>query len=154
MKYFNPPRDRNYYNQNELVYQSQKIDSFGKYWAWHGLWHSHKALKQKGIQGPVDANVHRLRHLKLQILLHYFRNFFYFPIFLFKFLLPSFMKGKNNVWKNIKTIIKEKEFKPLRIAILSQFLFTLILTQLGILVYQYYTNPSRTATMFLTQTNW
>ncbi|MFA7314526.1 MAG: fibrobacter succinogenes major paralogous domain-containing protein [Candidatus Magasanikbacteria bacterium] len=64
------------------------------------------------------------------------------------------MKGKNNVWKNIKTIIKEKEFKPLRIAILSQFVFTLILTQLGILVYQYYTNPSRTATMFLTQTNW
>ncbi|MFA7315096.1 MAG: fibrobacter succinogenes major paralogous domain-containing protein, partial [Candidatus Magasanikbacteria bacterium] len=50
--------------------------------------------------------------------------------------------------------IKEKEFKPLRIAILSQLVFTLILTQLGILVYQYYTNPSRTATMFLTQTNW
>jgi len=64
------------------------------------------------------------------------------------------MKGKNNVWKNIKTIIKEKEFKPLRIAILSQLVFTIILTQLGILVYQYYTNPSRTATMFLTQTNW
>ncbi|MFA7314743.1 MAG: hypothetical protein WC025_02300, partial [Candidatus Magasanikbacteria bacterium] len=47
-----------------------------------------------------------------------------------------------------------KEFKPLRIAILSQFVFTIILTQLSILVYQYYTNPSRTATMFLTQTNW
>ncbi|MFA7315123.1 MAG: hypothetical protein WC025_04335, partial [Candidatus Magasanikbacteria bacterium] len=118
MKYFNPPRDNLKGKQKDIMDQSKKIASFDKYWFWYGLWHSHQSLRKQGIPGSVDDNNRRLRHLKLQILLHYFLNFFYFPIFLFKFLLPSFMKGKNNVWKNIKTIIKEKEFKPLRIAIL------------------------------------
>ncbi|MFA7314996.1 MAG: hypothetical protein WC025_03690, partial [Candidatus Magasanikbacteria bacterium] len=117
MKYFNPPRDNLKGKQKDIMDQSKKIASFDKYWFWHGLFHSHQALKKQNASGSLDANNRRLRHLKLQILLHYFRNFFLFPFFLFKFLLPSFMKGKNNVWKNIKTIIKEKEFKPLRIAI-------------------------------------
>ncbi|MFA7314479.1 MAG: hypothetical protein WC025_00925, partial [Candidatus Magasanikbacteria bacterium] len=114
MKYFNPPRDNLKGKQKDIMDQSKKIASFDKYWFWHGLWHSHQALKRKDVVGTFTDFNRRSRHLKLQILLHYFRNFFLFPFFLFKFLLPSFMKGKNNVWKNIKTIIKEKEFKPLR----------------------------------------
>ncbi|MFA7314607.1 MAG: hypothetical protein WC025_01585, partial [Candidatus Magasanikbacteria bacterium] len=120
MKYFNPPRDNLKGKQKDIMDQSKKIASFDKYWFWHGLWHSHQVLfndNHCGDSSSLKTNSKRLRHLKLQILLHYFRNFFLFPFFLFKFLLPSFMKGKNNVWKNIKTIIKEKEFKPLRIAI-------------------------------------
>ncbi|MFA7315102.1 MAG: hypothetical protein WC025_04230, partial [Candidatus Magasanikbacteria bacterium] len=114
MKYFNPPRDQFSNNQNELITQSKKIASFDKYWFWHGLWHSHESIKH--TTGKRKDLNRRVLYLKKQIILHYFKNFFLFPLFLIKFLLPSFMKGKNNVWKNIKTIIKEKEFKPLRIA--------------------------------------
>ena len=129
----------------------QSGDNFHNYWIFHGLFASHRQ-----IANNISTEKHRghLWYLKKQILLHYLKNFFSFPVWLIKLITPDYMKGQVNVWTNIRTIAKKPEFKPLRLAILSQLFFLYAIIHLGIFVFYYHSTPTLAATYNLTQTTW
>ncbi|PJC52938.1 MAG: hypothetical protein CO030_00245, partial [Candidatus Magasanikbacteria bacterium CG_4_9_14_0_2_um_filter_42_11] len=59
------------------------------YWIWHGFFSSYKTLKESS---PAYKDKKRLAHMRNQIILHYVKNFFLFPIWFFRLLVPSYMK--------------------------------------------------------------
>jgi len=75
------------------------------------------------------------------------------PIWLVKFLIPSFLKGTPNVWTNIRLIFTKKEFRPLRMAMVSWLVFFVVLIQGGIF---YFKNapPAETISYTWFQTGW
>ncbi|PIZ95536.1 MAG: hypothetical protein COX80_04135 [Candidatus Magasanikbacteria bacterium CG_4_10_14_0_2_um_filter_33_14] len=126
MKKMEDKKEEKQSSQKLWFLSDKKLDN---YWFWRGLWNSRDSLEKMEMIGEL-RNIQK-KYLTWQIILHYFKNFFLFPLWLLRLLVPSYMKGKNNVFTNIKTIIMNKEFKPLRIAIISQFVFILILGVLG-----------------------
>ncbi|PJC52981.1 MAG: hypothetical protein CO030_00035, partial [Candidatus Magasanikbacteria bacterium CG_4_9_14_0_2_um_filter_42_11] len=102
------------------------------YWLWHGMFNSYKSLKESS---PAYQDKKRLAYMRNQIILHYVKNFFLFPIWFFSLLIPSYMKGEVNIWTNLRTMwhgLISREFRPLRIAMLSQIVFLFVLVQFGI----------------------
>jgi len=122
-----------------------------RYWLWHGLWKS-----KSGLQGRNISQVEHRQKLYLngQIIKQYFKDFFLFPIWVVKFLLPTYMKGKNNVFSNIKKILTQKEFHPLRVAALSQFVFLCSLVFIGYIVVFQYSSRSLATDYNWTQSDW
>jgi len=117
--------DNNFYLSDE---------KFQNYWFWHGLWKSKSGFAKNSLL--LKNEKRQKNYLTGQIIKHYFKNFFLFPIWLLSLLVPSYLKGKNNLWTNLKTILVNKEFKPLRIALLSQFIFVIVLGLLGYTVFK------------------
>ncbi|PIR75379.1 MAG: hypothetical protein COU34_03090, partial [Candidatus Magasanikbacteria bacterium CG10_big_fil_rev_8_21_14_0_10_43_9] len=64
------------------------------------------------------------------------------------------MKGDVNVWTNLKTITINKEFRPLRIAMLSQLVFLFFIVQFGVTVFYKHAAPAYAATYTFTQSSW
>src|SRR3990167_11546862 len=69
-----------------------------KYWIWRGMCSSYNSLQQERTH---KKNNIRLSYLKWQIVSHYFKNFFLFPIWFVRFLMPSYMKGDVTLWTNL-----------------------------------------------------
>lgn len=136
----------------------KNIISFGSYWVWIGILNSYKCLKQEiknGNQKNTDKK--RLLYLQKQIIWYFLKNFFLFPFWFLSLLIPSYMKGEVNVWTNLRTIgklIMSKEFKPLRMAVVSQFVFLYIVIQLGFVVFVHFSKPTLAATYNFVQTSW
>ncbi|KKS52789.1 MAG: hypothetical protein UV82_C0005G0039, partial [Candidatus Magasanikbacteria bacterium GW2011_GWD2_43_18] len=122
-----------------------------QYWIWHGMFNSYKSLRAETTQ---KTDKKRLAYLKKQIIAHYFKNFFLFPIWFVRFLTPSYMKGDVNLWTNVKAITVRKEFKPLRLAILSQVVFLFLIVQLGITVFYKHSTPALATGDAFTQESW
>ena len=135
--------DNNFYLSDE---------KFQNYWFWHGLWKSKSVFAKNSLL--LKNEKRQKAYLIGQIIKHYFKNFFLFPIWLLSLLVPSCLKGKNNLWTNLKTIIVNKEFKPLRVALLSQVVFILILACLGYFVFYKKTNPSFATSYTFIQNDW
>ncbi len=64
------------------------------------------------------------------------------------------MKGRVNVWTNLKTIIFTREFRPLRTAVFMQFVFLCVLGHLGYIVFHNYALPTYAATYTWVQSSW
>ncbi|PIR78061.1 MAG: hypothetical protein COU28_03680, partial [Candidatus Magasanikbacteria bacterium CG10_big_fil_rev_8_21_14_0_10_36_16] len=95
-------------------------EKFHTYWIWRGLFNSNDNLQyNKKFTEERKQSI----YLKKQIIINYFKNFFLFPVWLLRLLTPWYFKGRNNVWTNLKTILRSREFKPLRFALLSQMVF-------------------------------
>ncbi|MDP2693037.1 MAG: hypothetical protein Q8O88_05355, partial [bacterium] len=150
-----------------------------RYWLINGLLNSKEMLKQKYIEddnnpilnlslrgrssvrsnpvanGDSKKNDYKrqLNYLRRQIFWHYFKNIFLFPIWLIKFLLPSFLKGTPNIWTNIKMIATKREFHPLRMAMFAWFVFTYLLIQGGIFYFRHAPPAEATAFTWI-QTSW
>ena len=152
-----PCAQDNIYSQTEIndlisedllsPFSTEGVDN---YWVWHGMFNSHDTLHSNDIK----INNRHLWYLRKQIIVHYFKNFFLFPIWLFRFLIPSYLKGENNLWTNLGAIIKKKEFKPLRIAVITQLFFLYAVIQIGVYVFYYHSVPAYAATYNFTQTTW
>jgi hypothetical protein len=117
-------------------------EKFHTYWLWHGLYTSKESIKNLQKE---RAEKRQSSYLNKQILLSYFKNFFLFPIWFLRILTPWYMKGENNIWTNLQTIFKSKEFKPLRFDIFSQVIFIAIFSYFIYLSIHYY---SRAAAAF------
>jgi len=95
-------------------------EKFHTYWIWRGLFNSNDNLQyNKKFTEERKQSI----YLKKQIIINYFKNFFLFPVWLLRLLTPWYLKGQNNAWTNLKTILRSREFKPLRFALLSQMVF-------------------------------
>ncbi len=125
-------------------------EKFGGYLAFHDLFVSHRQLNSE----VSAAKRKKIWHLRKQIIYHYFKNFFLFPVLLVKLLTPSYFKGEVNVWTNLAAIIKRREFKPLRMAIVSQLFFLYVVIHLGSYIFYHHALPTLAATYNLTQTSW
>ncbi len=128
-----------------------RLRAWHKYVAWQELLNSYQLSKK--TQKNSDTHTDRF-YLEKQIVWHYFKNFFLFPVWFFKLLTPSYFKGPVNVWTNLHTILRSHEFRPLRMAVVSQALFLFIIIKLGIFVFYYQSTPAYTATYGWIQTNW
>ena len=125
--------------------------AWDRYWLWHGMFSSYKSLKQSDTH---NTEKRRLSYLKKQIVLQYIKNFFFYPIWLVRLLTPSYLKGDVNIWTNLKTIITNREFRPLRLAVLSQMAFLFFLAQFGVTVFYKHATPALGATYQWVQTDW
>ncbi|KKS51781.1 MAG: hypothetical protein UV82_C0019G0001, partial [Candidatus Magasanikbacteria bacterium GW2011_GWD2_43_18] len=131
--------------------QAPEHHAWEQYWLWHGMFRSYRDLKQ---EEPHPTNKKRLAYLKKQIVWQYLKIFFLFPIWFVRLLTPSYMKGSVNIWTNIKTIIRNKEFRPLRLAVLSQMVFLFFLAQFGVTVFYKHATPTYAATYQWVMTDW
>jgi len=125
--------EKNYPENSDWYITDEK---FQKYWLWHGLFNSKETLKNSP---NFIVNRKQIAYLQRQIVISYFKNFFLFPLYVLKLLIPWYLKGKNNVGNNFKNIVRNKEFKPLRFAILSQTIFVIFLVILTFLFF--FRNP-------------
>ncbi|OGH90844.1 MAG: hypothetical protein A2507_01605, partial [Candidatus Magasanikbacteria bacterium RIFOXYD12_FULL_33_17] len=136
----------------------KKAGFLANYWIWTGMIDSYKILKKKYKTSTKNKrNKKRLFNLQKQILLHFLKNFFLFPLWFFSLLIPVYLKGSNNVWTNLATIgklIKSHEFRPLRMAVISQFVFVFLIVQFGIMVFYNNSNPVYTASYGWVSTDW
>ncbi|PJC53147.1 MAG: hypothetical protein CO029_04175, partial [Candidatus Magasanikbacteria bacterium CG_4_9_14_0_2_um_filter_41_10] len=124
------------------------------YWIWHGFFSSYRSLKTDEKQ---KTDKKRLSYLRNQIIWYYAKNFFMFPIWFFSLLVPAYMKGEVNVWTNLKTMwrgLMSREFRPLRIAMLSQLVFLFFIVQFGVTVFYKNSTPVLAATYNFTQSSW
>ncbi len=126
-------------------------DSFSNYWIWHELVLSYARLRKNTKTRIVKK---QLNFLGRQIVRHYIKNFLYFPVWFFKFLTPSYFKGPVNVWTNIRTIVRSPEFRPLRLAVVSQAVFCFVFIRLGMLIFFNHSIPADAATYGWIQTTW
>lgn len=115
-------------------------EKFHTYWIWHGLLSSNESIRN---DKNSDSSQKQSSYLKKQIILTYFKNFFLFPVWLLKLITPWYFKGENNALTNLKTIIRSKEFKPLRFAIISQIVFLFILAYLGYVAFYKYSKLTK-----------
>ena len=120
---------------NKISSNRKKTTGFlANYWIWMGMIDSYKILKQKDrSSGKSKSDRKKLVNLQKQIIWHFLKNFFLFPLWFLSLLVPSYMRGRNNIWTNLRTIgrlINSREFYPLRIAVLSQFVFVFLIVQL------------------------
>jgi len=114
-------------------------EKFHTYWIWRGLFNSNDNLQyNKKFTEERKQSI----YLKKQIIINYFKNFFLFPVWLLRLLTPWYFKGRNNVWTNLKTILRSREFKPLRFALLSQMVF---LVCIGYFTFYKYSQLTRAA---------
>jgi len=120
-------------------------EKFQKYWLWHGLFNSKETLKNSP---NFIVNRKQIAYLQRQIVISYFKNFFLFPLYVLKLLSPWYLKGKNDVGKNLKNIVKNKEFKPLRFAVLSQTILIIIFVLLGFFILFRYPDTSNATALF------
>ncbi len=127
-------------------------DAMQQYLVLSSLCQSRECLVQsKGKDGGSYRR--RLWYLRWQIIKYYGKNFFNFPIILLKLLTPSFLRGDPNIWVNLKSLATRSEFHPLRMAIISWFVFMYV----GIHgAYYMFRNaaPAFTASYTWTQTAW
>jgi len=87
------------------------------------------------------------------VLKQYAKHFFLLPVLLAKILTPSFFIGTPNLWTNLKFIATKKEFKPLRMAMVSWAVFTFIIIQGGIFFFK--NSPTAEAVSYAWfQTGW
>jgi hypothetical protein len=138
-------------SRSDFLQDNVENDHLSSYSAWRGLLHSYSTLRKESI---VVKDTKRLRYLRNQIVWNYLKNFFYFPILLFRLLTPSFMKGRVNIWTNLKTITTTREFRPLRMAVLMQCVFLYAIGHLGYIVFHNYAIPTYAATYTWVQNNW
>ncbi|HAO51836.1 TPA: hypothetical protein DCQ85_00005, partial [Candidatus Magasanikbacteria bacterium] len=144
---------------NKISSNRKKTTGFlANYWIWMGMIDSYKILKQKDrSSGKSKSDRKKLVNLQKQIIWHFLKNFFLFPLWFLSLLVPSYMRGRNNIWTNLRTIgrlINSREFYPLRIAVLSQFVFVFLIVQLGIIVFYKHALPVFGATYTFTQNIW
>jgi hypothetical protein len=129
-------------------------DRFVNYWTWNGMLHSYTTLKK---ESAVYQDEHRLKYLRRQIIWHFFKNFFFFPLWLLSLLVPSYMNGEVTVWTNLRTLwhtLTSREFRPLRMAVLMQCVFLYALGHLGYIVFHNYAIPTYAATYTWIQNSW
>ncbi len=142
-------------NKQKLVKsQSRNSNSkwdFAAYWVWHELLLSYGRLRKTTKTRTAKKE---LNALGKQIMRHYVKNFVYFPVWLFKFLTPSYLKGPVNVWTNLRTILRSSEFRPLRLAVVSQAVFCFVFIRLGMLIFYNLSTPADAATFGWIQTTW
>lgn len=135
--------------------QDKLSGSFDSYFVWRGMFSSYNTLLQEiKLKGKTKANNNRLRYLQKQIVLHFLKNFFVFPFVVLKFLVPSFLKGDNNIWTNIRSLFRDQQFQPLRMAVISQVFFVIVFVQVGLFVLRHYATPIFAATYGFVQTDW
>ncbi|HRH23265.1 MAG TPA: hypothetical protein PK295_01390, partial [Candidatus Magasanikbacteria bacterium] len=142
-------------NKQKLVKsQSRNLNSkwdFAAYWVWHELLLSYGRLRKTTKTRTAKKE---LNALGKQIIRHYVKNFVYFPVWLFKFLTPSYLKGPVTVWTNLRTILRSAEFRPLRLAVVSQAVFCFVFIRLGMLIFFNHSTPADAATFGWVQTTW
>ncbi|MBP9732308.1 MAG: fibronectin type III domain-containing protein [Candidatus Magasanikbacteria bacterium] len=134
--------------------QSRNFNSksdFAAYWVWHELLLSYGKLRKNTNSRDTKKE---LSALGKQIFRHYVKNFLYFPVWLFKLLTPSYLKGPVTVWTNLRTILRSSEFRPLRLAVVSQAVFCFVFIRLGMLIFYNLSTPADAATFGWIQTNW
>src|SRR5690606_3611141 len=68
--------------------------------------------------------------------------------------IPSYLKGEKNLWTNLKTLLKSPEFRPLRIAVVSQMCFLYLIVHIGMIVFINHPFSTRAATFGWVQTDW
>lgn len=112
-------------------------------------------LKQAYFSGGITSKEykHQVVRLRWQIFIHYVKNVFFFPIWIVKILSPSFFKGTPNIWTNLKIIATTKEFHPLRMAMISWFVFSYLIIQGGIFLFKY-APKTEAATYYWVQNRW
>ena len=133
---------------------SSDMGIFGNYERWIEAYTAYTTLR-KEKKNP--ANARRLKKLRKQIIIQYFKNFFYFPLWIIRFFKPSYMKGQVTAWDNIKTLTRllvSGEFRPLRHAILSQIFFLIALSYFGLVTLRRYAVPVYAATYGWAMTDW
>jgi hypothetical protein len=123
----------------------RKNTLFYKYQKWNKLLSLYKELKN---------TKQNLKIIKKEIILHYLKNFFLFPIWFFKFLIPNYLKTETTFWSNIKKILFDKEFKALRLVVVSQHIFIFFFFQIGAIIFYKYAKPIKAATYGWVQTAW
>lgn len=126
-----------------------------RYWVLAGLQQSKEHLKQDYDKKDERSGEYKrqLNYLRRQIFVHYVKNIFFFPIWLFKILTPSFFRGTPNIWTNLKIIATNKEFHPLRMAMISWLVFSYLIIQGGIFLFRY-APKTEAATYAWVQTGW
>lgn len=138
-----------------LQYSSSSgVGIFGNYEQWNEAYTAYSALR-KEEKNP--ENEKRLKKLRKQIIIQYFKNFFYFPLWIIRLFKPSYMKGPVTAWDNLKTLTRiliSREFRPLRHAILSQIFFLCTLSYFGFLAIYRYAEPVYAATYGWVMTDW
>ncbi len=133
---------------------SSGMGIFGNYERWNEAYTAYSILK-KEKKSPTQ--IKRLKKLRKQIVIQYFKNFFYFPLWIVRLFKPSYMKGPVTAWDNIKTLVRlliSGEFRPLRHAILSQLFFLVALSYFGFVVFHRYASPVYAATYGWVMTDW
>ncbi|HRH23501.1 MAG TPA: fibronectin type III domain-containing protein [Candidatus Magasanikbacteria bacterium] len=133
----------------DFTYQSNNI--LDVYLNWEKLLQSYRTLR-KGKK--TIASRRRLQRLRKEVFVNYIKHFFSFSLLIFRLILPSYMKGKVTVWTNLRTIAREKEFRPLRIAFFSQLFFLYLVIHVGIVVFRDYATPVFAATYTWVQSTW
>ncbi|HRH23419.1 MAG TPA: hypothetical protein PK295_02210 [Candidatus Magasanikbacteria bacterium] len=133
---------------------SSDMGIFGNYERWIEAYSAYAALRK---EKKSSANARRLKKLRKQIIIQYFKNFFYFPLWIVRFFKPAYMKGPVTAWDNIKTLTRlfvSGEFRPLRHAILSQIFFLIALSYFGLVTMRRYAVPVYAATYGWAMTDW
>src|SRR5574343_1328234 len=104
--------------EKENTIDADVIQKLHRYWVLAGLRQSKESLKADYEKRDANKEEYKrqLNYLRIQIFWHYLKNSLLFPIWFIKLLLPSFLKGKPNIWTNLKTILTKDEFHPLRMA--------------------------------------
>ena len=147
----NSKRRKNQSSKNKISPRESGLHAWHNYLTWRSLLDSYHLSRK--TQHTSKKYTDRF-HLERQIIWHYFKNFFSFPVWFFKLLVPSYLKGPVTVWTNLRVILFDREFRPLRMAVISQVFFLFIIIKLGIFVFYYQSTPAYTATYGWVQTNW
>src|SRR3989338_4148142 len=126
-----------------------------RYWVLAGLRQSQESLRRDHDKKDLNVKEYKrqMYYLRKQIIFHYVKNVFLFPIWFINLLIPSFLKGSPNIWTNLKLIFSKKEFHPLRMAMVSWFVFTYLLVQ-GIIFFFRNAPPVSAASNNFVQTSW
>lgn len=133
---------------------SSVMGIFGNYARWNEAYVAYLTLRK---EKKTPVTVQRLRKLRKQVIIQYFKNFFYFPLWIIRLLKPAYMKGPVTAWDNMKTLIRlliSREFRPLRHAILSQIFFLVALSYFGFVALKRYAVPVYAATYGWIMTDW
>ena len=139
--------------ENEM--DDNAMQKMHRYWVLNGLRQSKENLQNDYDKKDNNRAEYsrQLRYLRLQIVWHYVKNTFLFPLWFIRILTPSFFKGTPNIWTNLKQIFTKKEFHPLRMAMLSWFAFSYLLVQGGMYYFRH-APRAEAATFTYFQTSW
>lgn len=140
---------------SEKLMNEDVMQKLHRYWVLAGLEQSRDSLQKTQGLNPSDKREYKrqLNYLRRQIFVHYLKNTFFFPIWLIKILTPSFFKGTPNIWTNIKIIASNKEFHPLRMAMVSWLVFSYLIIQGGVFLFRY-APKTEAASYTWTQSGW
>ncbi len=132
------------------------VQKMYRYWILVGLRQSREGLQKECDENGCDLEEHKrqLGYLRGQIMRQYLKNIFLFPVWFIKILTPSFFKGSPNIWSNLKLILTQKEFHPLRMGIASWLIFSFLVIQGGLYYLRHAQTSKAAVTYTWAQTDW